>query len=203
MLSRVRVHTFSPNTLNDEHLDRVKSIISPDEQLTPGLLYVGVATLSGSILARNRFLLTRLLLPPLFLAVSANHFLPKTSENLTSYFASLEDTYFPTLAQKHDIANAHTRMTWERIKDSTQNGRAWLNRGAETTVHTIQEVTGLKLRETFGWAQGVGQKLEEKAHDTATVVEEKARETKTATDRALDRAKEKAEKKVEEIQRSV
>jgi MICOS complex subunit MIC26 len=178
----------------------MKSIISPDEQLTPGLLYVGVATLTGSIIARNRFLPTRLLLPPLFLVISLNQFLPKTSENLTSYFGSLEETYFPTFAQKHDVANAHTRMTWERIKDSTHNGRAWLNRGAETTVHRVQDLTGLKLTETFGWTHAAGQKLEEKARDTVAAAEEKMRESKNATDRTLDRAKEKV---LEEIQRSV
>jgi organizing structure protein 2 len=196
MPSSVCPYNFSLENSADDHVDRVKSIISPDEQLTPGLLYVGVATLSGSILARNRFLPTRLLLPPVFLFVSANHFLPKTSENLTSYFASLEDTYFPALAQKHDVANAHTRMTWERIKDSTQNGRAWVNRGAETAIHKVQELTGLKIRETFGWPHGIAQKVKGK-------VEEKVRESKNVTGRTFDKTEEKVEKKVEQIQRSV
>ena len=175
---------FALGIQGDRHVDRVKSIISPDEQLTPGVLYVGVATLSGSILARNRFLPTRLFLPPVFLLVSTNYFLPKTSDNLMSYLASLEDTYFPTLAQKHDIANAHTRMTWERIKDSTENSRAWVNRGAEKTVHTIQELTGLKLRETLGWTHTVVQKAENGTGD-----------------RTFDRMKEKMEKKVDEVQK--
>ena len=178
----------------------MKSIISPDEQLTPGLLYVGVATLSGSILARNRFLPTRLLLPPVFLIVSTNHFLPKTSENLSSYFASLEHTYFPTFVEKHDVANAHTRMTWERIKDTTRNGRAWVNQGAETAVHKIQEVTGLKLREAFGWTYAVTQKAEGNVHDLAKVAEEKVRETKDVADRTFEQTK---VEKVEGIKRSV
>lgn len=32
----------------------VKSVIPKDEPLTPGILYVGVAGLAGSVLARNR-----------------------------------------------------------------------------------------------------------------------------------------------------
>jgi organizing structure protein 2 len=178
----------------------VKSIISPNEQLTPGLLYVGVATLSGSILARNRFLLARLLLPPAFLIVSANHFLPETSENLTSYLASLEDTYLPALAQKHAIANAHTRMTWERIKDATHDGRAWMNRGAESAVHKVQDVTGLKLRETFGWTHPVAPK---KAHDIGTMVARTTRESKDVAHKTFDDAKEKVDKKVEETKKLV
>ncbi|KAF8228109.1 hypothetical protein L208DRAFT_1404379 [Tricholoma matsutake] len=163
--------------------NRVKSIISPNESLTPGLLYVGVATLSGSILALNRFPPTRLLLPPAFLIVSANHFLPQTFQNLTSYFASLEDTYFPVFAQKHDVANAHTRMTWERIKDATHNGRAWMNRGEETAIHSVQEFTGLKLRETFGWTPIAGQKVEGKARDNSKAAEKKVEESKNVADR--------------------
>jgi organizing structure protein 2 len=178
----------------------VKSIISPNEQLTPGLLYVGVATLSGSIFARNRFLPTRLLLPPALFIASANYFLPQTSENLTSYLASLEDTYLPALAQKHDVANAHTRMTWERIKDATHDGRAWMKRGAESAVHKVQDVTGLKLRETFG---SVAPKAEGKTHDILTVVERKMRESKDVAHKTFDDAKEKVDKKVEEAKKLV
>jgi hypothetical protein len=32
----------------------VKSVIAKDEPLTPGILYIGVAGLAGSVLARNR-----------------------------------------------------------------------------------------------------------------------------------------------------
>ncbi|KAF9486623.1 hypothetical protein BDN71DRAFT_1514812, partial [Pleurotus eryngii] len=113
---------------------RVKSIIAPDEPLTPALLYVGISTLTGSILARNRGLPTRVLLPPVFLLASLNHFLPKTSANLSAYFSALEETYFPTVAEKHAIANAHSRMTWERVKEGTQSGREGVMKGVEGAV---------------------------------------------------------------------
>ncbi|ESK84567.1 hypothetical protein Moror_6090 [Moniliophthora roreri MCA 2997] len=77
----------------ERQIDRVKAIISPEESLTPEILYVGVATLSGSILARNRALPLRILLPPVLLALNANHFLSKTSCDLASYLLDLEDTY--------------------------------------------------------------------------------------------------------------
>ncbi|KAG6915978.1 hypothetical protein DXG01_009030 [Tephrocybe rancida] len=182
---------------------RVKSIISPNESLTPGLLYVGVATLSGSILARNRILATRLFLPPLFLFVSAKHLLPQTTANLTSYLSSLEQTYFPTLAQKHDIANAHTQMTLERIKDASQNSRTWVNQGAVAVVEKVQEATGLKLKETLGWSQAEIRHVEAKASEVTKVVEEKATEAKITVEKVLDETKEKVEEKVEEIKRLV
>ena len=161
--------------------DRIKSIISANESLTPGLLYVGVATLTGSIIAHNRMLPTRFLLPPIFLFASANHFLPETTGNLSSYFGSLEDTYFPSLSEKHDIAKAHTQMTWEKVKDVTASSRDQLNRGAMSTVEKIQEVTGLKLRETLGWTS------------------EKVEHLKATVDEKLVESKNKVESNVEEV----
>ncbi|GAA5956982.1 hypothetical protein JCM8115_003883 [Rhodotorula mucilaginosa] len=54
----------------------LKSVISDRDQLNPNALYVGIATLAGSIVGRNRFFLVRLALPPLFFIGSAAYFLP-------------------------------------------------------------------------------------------------------------------------------
>ncbi|KAF9040003.1 apolipo protein O-domain-containing protein [Panaeolus papilionaceus] len=183
--------------------NRVKAIISPDESLTPGLLYVGVATLSGSILARNRMLLTRFIAPPLFLLVSANYVLPKTTANLSSYLGSIEEKYFPTFAHKHDVAKAHSAMAWEQLKESTQKGRESLNNGALFAVDKFQESTGLKLRETLGWTKECvadgKQQVEKVAEVVQAVVEEKVEQA----ERKLGELEVKAEKKVEEGKRLV
>ena len=97
-------------TPHTHHEARMRSLIAPDEPLTPGILYVGVATLTGSVLARNR-IFWRLTLPPALFILSLNHFLPKTSHNVLSYLGSLEDAHFPTLSEKHEIAKAHSAMT--------------------------------------------------------------------------------------------
>ena len=76
----------------------MKSLVAPDEPLTPGILYVGVATLTGSVLARNR-IFWRLTLPPALFILSLNHFLPKTSHNVSSYLGSLEDAHFPAFTR--------------------------------------------------------------------------------------------------------
>ena len=65
-------------------LGHVKALIAPNEPLTPALLYVSVALLSGSILACNHSVLTRGLLPPTFFLLSFHH-LPKTSQNVSAY----------------------------------------------------------------------------------------------------------------------
>lgn len=149
--------------------DRVKSIISPNESLTPGLLYVGVATLTGSILSRNRFILTRFILPPAFLVASAHHFLPQTTHNLSAYLGSLEDAYLPTVAEKHDIAKAHSSMAWERLKEATADARAKANSTALRSVERVQGATGLKIKETLGLGKQAAKKWERKVVETAHV----------------------------------
>ncbi|KAG9217606.1 hypothetical protein CCMSSC00406_0010425 [Pleurotus cornucopiae] len=165
---------------------RVKSIIAPDEPLTPALLYVGISTLTGSILARNRGLPTRVLLPPVFLLASLNHFLPKTSANLSGYLSALEETYFPTLAEKHAIANAHSRMTWERVKEGTQSGREGVMKGVEGAVEWVQGATGLKVKETLGWGETQAKKGESVVSEVIHAADKKVEEVKEAENRKLE-----------------
>jgi organizing structure protein 2 len=141
---------------------------------------VGVATLSGSILSRNRTLPTRFLLPPLFLLLSAQHFLPKTTHNLSDYLGSLEDEYLPSLAQKHETAKAHSAMAWARVKDASEGINGKVERAAVSAFDKVQEVTGLKLRETFGRQRAISAEIKSlKAEAGRTAQESSKVEEKT------------------------
>jgi len=168
-----RVQDVVSKWIGIEHAieSRVKSLIVPEEPLTPGILYVGVATLTGSIIARNRnrIFSTRLFIPPLFFLVSLNHFLPKTSHNLSLYLSELEERYAPSMKEKHDIANAHTRMTWDRVKEATKDGRESVRRATASLVRKVQDTTGLKLRETLGWGEHVLENEEGKFVESSKV----------------------------------
>ena len=174
----------------------------PDEPLTPGILYVGVATLTGSIISRNRFFITRLCLPPAFLLLSLNQFLPKTSHNLSLYFSELEERYAPSLKEKHDIANAHTRMTWERAKEATRDGREGVGRAAEVLIGKVQSATGLRLRETLGWGENVLAKAEGKAAENLKVTQA-AVEVKDTLDKKVGQSKDDVVHKVDDVKRLV
>ena len=134
-------------------------------------------------------LLTRFFLPPIFLVASAHHFLPETTGNLSSYFGSLEERFLPALSEKHDVAKAHTQMTWDKVNDTTASSREQLNRSAMTAVGKVQEVTGLKLRETFGWTS---EKAENRKQEIVKIVDD----VKAAVDKRLEAAENKAEKTV-------
>ncbi|KAM5543506.1 hypothetical protein V8D89_002757 [Ganoderma adspersum] len=177
---------------------RVKSLIAPDEPLTPGILYVGVATLTGSVVARNR-IFWRLALPPTLFILSLNHFLPKTSHNVSQYLGSLEDAHFPTFAEKHEIAKAHSAMTWDRVKEATQNSRETATDTLATLLGKVEEASGLKLRETLGVKGPVraqAQATEERATEAIKAVEASAEVAKVAVE-------EKVQEKVEEVKRLV
>lgn len=151
---------------------RVKSLLAPDEPLTPGLLYVGVAGLAGSVFARNRLFL-RFLLPPTLVILSAKHFLPHTTSNVSAYFGSLEETYVPGLARKHAVAQAHTAMTIDLAKEATRNGREKMGESVMSALGWLEGSTGLKLRETLGWGQEVAGQVERQVKSAAKGVEEK------------------------------
>lgn len=169
----------------------MKSLVAQEEQLTPAVLYIGVAALTGSVLARGRALPIRLLLPPTLLVASSYHFLPKTSTNISDYLGSLEDQYFPTLAEKHAIANAHTAMTWERIKDAASSGRTSLEGGVGTVVEQIQSTTGLKIREALSSART-------QANETVHAAQEKTQEAAKVVQEKVEQAAHAAEAKVQE-----
>ncbi|KAJ3785771.1 apolipo protein O-domain-containing protein [Lentinula aff. detonsa] len=186
--------------------NRLKSLMSPDESLTPSVLYIGVATLTGSILTRSRSLPLRLTVPPLLLALSSSHFLPKTTSNVTSYFGSLEDKYLPSLAEKHNIAKAHSEMTWERAKEMIERARNNFEGGVVGGVGKVQEVTGLKLGEV--WKLGGKEReasvkgLEEKAIEASKDVNGKVVEITKAVEEKVQaqvvQAARAIEKKIEE-----
>ena len=178
------------------HQARVKSLVAPDEPLTPGILYVGVATLTGSVVARNR-IFWRLALPPALFILSLNHFLPKTSHNVSQYLGSLEDAHFPTFAEKHEIAKAHSAMTWERVKEATQNSRETATDTLASFLGKIEEASGLKLRETLGVKGSVqSQTAEDRTKEVMKAVEVEAAAAKVVVE-------EKVQEKVEEVKRLV
>ena len=182
-------------------LGRVKSIIVPEEPHSPGLLYVGVSALTGSILARNRSIFMRFALPPTLLLLSFDHFLPKTYHNLSSYLGSLEDKYLPAVAEKHDIAKAHTAMTWERIRDATKDGRATLGGGVESAVHKAQDATGLKFKEALGWGKGVSDKALVAAKEIVEQAKEVEQKVEHVVEEKLAEVTNQAEEQVEKVER--
>jgi organizing structure protein 2 len=120
-------------------------VLPKDESLTPGIIYVLIAGLSGSVLTRTRAFPVRWLTPPVFALAAMPYFLPKTSHNLRNYLSDVEDKYVPELAQRHDSVNAGLSNHWEMLKDrlgsASQKAEGWGNQA----VRGIESSTGLRV----------------------------------------------------------
>ncbi|CUA67120.1 hypothetical protein RSOLAG22IIIB_07198 [Rhizoctonia solani] len=156
---------------------RIRSLISPEEPLTPGILYVGVAALSGSVFARGRSLPTRILLPPTLFFGALNYFLPKTTHNVNAYVYSLERAHAPALADTHDAADKALRDTVKQIRASYNSMRGGVSHIVEDSVDGLESTTGLKLRDaTIGRAQHVSEVAQSKTNSISQNIHEKAAE---------------------------
>lgn len=113
------------------------------------------------------------------------HFLPKTAHNISEYGGELEERYAPGLAEKHAIGNAHARMTWERLKESTKEGSDAAGKSMERFAGRFSELTGLKVQETLAWGTNVKKEVEAK-----TKVVEKVQSVGEAAQEKLAEAKE-------------
>jgi len=123
----------------------VKEIMPKDEAITPGLLYVGVATLTGSVVGRGLIVPVRILLPPTALLVSLAYVLPQTFSNLSSYTYSLEHHYIPTFQ--------HNR---QQIQKSIYTSLS----SASETVSKTEDTLGAKLRQAWEAAEtSIGLKI--------------------------------------------
>lgn len=94
-------------------------------------------------------------------------------------------------------------MAWELFKDSTANGREQINKSAVLVVEKVQEVTGLKLRETLGWTQDTVRTLEVKAEKVVESSNSKLGEVKAVIDNKIEEVKTGAETKTEEVEKLV
>jgi len=175
---------------------RVKSLKAPEESITPGILYVGVATLTGSILARSRGLPIRLILPPALFLGSLNQFLPHTAANIGAHISRLEHQYVPRAAEIQDTAIAHSQMTWQMAKDRADEGRESIGKGVFTAVGQLEGWTGLQLKDALGWGRAVGQESLQVVEERTSEVYEKAKEVVAAGDTKTSKDKPASEEKI-------
>jgi MICOS complex subunit MIC26 len=189
----------------------LRSLRAPEEPLTPGFLYTGIAALSGSILTARRSLPLRILAPPTFFIFAFNHFLPRTAENTYDYAEELEDRYAPRFGQIRRTSIAHSRMALERVSDSVQAGRDQLWEATRKGVHFVQEKTGLKLGDVFGLDKRTTAESKsfmiEKAAEARDVVDAKAvdaaikiTEAKAAIQAKVEESDAKLDKAIVEVQ---
>jgi organizing structure protein 2 len=129
--------------------------------LTPGIIYVLVAGLTGSVLTRTRSFPVRFLAPPVFALAALPYFLPKTAHNLRNYVSEIEDKQAPEFAAKHDAFNQNLEMHWhmaiDRIRGVSHEAAQWSSKAAEG----VESATGLRVGDALRRSQAAAAKLGE------------------------------------------
>jgi len=167
--------------------------------MTPGLLYVGVSTLTGSVIGRRRNLLVRVLLPPAFFALSLGYFLPKTAQNLTAYLSTLERTYAPTLADRHSDLNRWLSQSLGGMSKTYSDAKATAAHGIQSARRQLEQQTGLKVGDL-----GVDPRMEEvktQGQGTLARIQEETRKFGDQVQSGVEELKSQAEGGLEKEER--
>jgi organizing structure protein 2 len=121
-------------------------LIPNEESITPGILYVGVATLAGSVFTRYRSFPIRVLTPPLFLIGSLNYFLPKTAHNVSQYYLELESKHLPqSVREQRENALRLYRQSLGSAKVNLEKAKEESSKLVNKGLASVEQGTGLKV----------------------------------------------------------
>ncbi|KAG0643774.1 apolipo protein O-domain-containing protein [Tuber brumale] len=107
----------------------ISSLVPPkssEEKVVPGVLYVAVSTMAGSIITRNRMLPIRAL-TPVFVGIGAGwYFLPETTRNVGDLVWEWEKMV-PEVAEKHLLVRRGIEEAVEASGKVARDGRRVVN----------------------------------------------------------------------------
>ncbi|KAF9119627.1 hypothetical protein BGW39_000163, partial [Mortierella sp. 14UC] len=140
-----------------------RSAVAPEEDLFPGLAYVALAGLTGSLAARNGSIMLKALSPVAFASTAGYYFLPHTTRNLfgvdqPSYdkwasshasSSSSSTSSSPTSALPRADLASKAREAWHtaevkadqlesKIDNKAQEAKSWWNKNSSIAEDTIK-----------------------------------------------------------------
>ncbi|KAG0265769.1 hypothetical protein BG011_004123 [Mortierella polycephala] len=136
-------HSYQTHISSPQH-----SLVANEEELLPGLLYVALAGLSGSLVARQRNILVRMFSPLAFATAAGAYFLPDTTHSIIdSIGGSMAIPRQQDLHQHHHHAHARGHLSERNERGAMTGGgtseltskarEAWRN--AEPLVQNVGE----------------------------------------------------------------
>lgn len=117
----------------------------PREKLLPGFTYVLVASMSGSILTRNRNIFLRFTTPLLFGVSCFAYVLPTTFRNTKNLAYDVEKRNFPAFVQTQDNLYSGARKAVCSTAHYTSTFVSTVQKGYQKTNTAIKEWTGLNV----------------------------------------------------------
>lgn len=117
------------------------------EDLLPNSIYIVIAGLSGTILARQRGIIARTVLPVAFGLASFKYFLPETFGNTMGFAWKVEQRTVPELANGQVMALEKAGDLVHLMEQTAKSGQEKVHAGVETLRRKISTVTGLNIDE--------------------------------------------------------
>ncbi|KAI8054975.1 apolipo protein O-domain-containing protein [Gilbertella persicaria] len=128
----------------------INDTIDKNEEVFPNVLYVGVAALAGTIIARNRNIVLRFLTSST-LAIGASYYLlPKTTHNVALHLEKLEHRY-PQLQAAHQTVNETVGDARKQLDVTLSQFRGAVDENVSKLQEQIQQNT-TQLKNAVGAA---------------------------------------------------
>lgn len=115
------------------------------EDLLPNSLYIAIAALSGNILARQRGVVAKAVLPFGLGLASFKYFLPQTFSNTMGFLWKVEQRSLPELASTQVLALEKAESFVLLIETTAVSSQQKVTAGAESLRRKIVDVTGLNI----------------------------------------------------------
>ncbi|SAM00232.1 hypothetical protein [Absidia glauca] len=117
----------------------INDIVAEDEDILPNAVYVGVAALAGTIIARNRNIVLRFMASTAMATAASFYFLPKTTHNLGVQLDRLERKY-PELGEAHASVNKAVGDVRKEIDATLLSLRGQLDQGKDMVKQQVGQV---------------------------------------------------------------
>lgn len=125
----------------------VSSLHNKSEDLLPNSIYIVIAALSGSIIARRRGVVARAFLPVALGLGAFKYLLPQTFANTSAFLWKVEQRSFPELADTQTAAVKRAEDLAVLVEQSALAGQQKVTSGVESLRRKISQVTGLTIDE--------------------------------------------------------
>ncbi|CAH7685282.1 apolipo protein O-domain-containing protein [Phakopsora pachyrhizi] len=123
----------------------LSNLIDRRETNSNSILWVGIGTISGSILARNRSFPIRFLSPLTLFLISCNSLLPQTTQNFKRYLFNLQDRHFPQSSIFRDDLIRSSEETIRKFKEIRSKAFERTNRLVAESGEGLEKISGLKI----------------------------------------------------------
>ncbi|KAG0091032.1 hypothetical protein BGZ92_001676, partial [Podila epicladia] len=141
--SRAYTETSDPPSRREykrTHFIDQRPMISQEEELMPGLVYVALAGLTGSLVARQRGILAKIFTPAVFASAAGVYFMPHRTQNLLglgndkSLSTTSSSSYSSNETLKPSEIVSKSREAWHTAEVKTdsaaQEAKFWWNKNA-------------------------------------------------------------------------